>query len=74
MKLIELDMSKADKHYHPDIKMDTYYLIKNGGIFYAGVFQSVWYGYSFRSGIMHRQFDAPGSNSSAWQGVWEIVE
>ena len=78
MKLIELDMSKAEKHMHPDIKVGTkhWYLVKVFNEFWAGHFNEVWFGLNFRPwhnpvGI---QFDAPGYNASEWEGIWEIVE
>ena len=80
IKLKKLDMSKSDKHEHPDIKTDneTQYLIAKtdarGKIsYYSGYFNRVWFGLSFDGWVAPLQFDAPGTNSSSWVQIWEIL-
>lgn len=77
MKLIKINLRKANEHNHPDIKVgDKYqYLIKYDKRFYAGSFSRQWYGLNFE-GVYDAglQFDAPGSNCSEWQAVWLIKQ
>ena len=75
-KLVEVDLSKGIKHDHADIRIDgTRYLVRIGSNYFAGRFHKIWFGLVFsgwHGGTI--QFDTPGSNSSTWEGVWEIVE
>lgn len=71
-KLMPLDMSKSDKHEHPDIKVKKRYLCKIGSEYFCGYFSRVWFGWSFDGWYNHLQFDAPGWNSSDWVQIWEI--
>lgn len=73
----EIDLSKSDRHFHPDIKPDgTLYLIQlsdGPGSWFFGPFTRQWYGLSFsRWGNAGLQFDAPGFNSSRWTRVFEF--
>jgi hypothetical protein len=82
IKLIPLDMSKTDvtpdngRCSHPDIKVGQKheYLCLIDGKFYAGSFSRVWFGLNFDGwgGFSGLQYDAPGTNSSGWQQIWEI--
>lgn len=76
VKLVELDMSRADKHTHPDIIVGEWYLVKIHNQYWAGRFNKVWFGLNFRpwANPVGIQFDAPGTNSSMWEGIWRIVE
>lgn len=70
MRLKKIDLRKAKEHNHPDIKVGkTNYLAKIGGELVVGQFTCQWYGLS----LDNVQFDAPGYNSSEWEGLWEIV-
>jgi hypothetical protein len=83
IKLVALDMkrcfnvqSEGSYHTHPDIKVGQkyQYLCLIDGRFYIGSFRKVWFGLNFdgwggRSGL---QLDAPGTNCSDWQQIWEI--
>ena len=78
IKLIPLDMSKSDGNNHPDIKTGrTQYLCLIGGKFYAGSFsrekedEGPFMNFDGWEGSC-LQFDAPGTNSSGWQQIWEI--
>lgn len=75
MKLKKIDLKKSDKHTHPDIKLNTWYLAKAHGRYSAGMFNKQWYGLNFdgfySAGL---QFDAPETNSSSWQELWEMVD
>lgn len=75
-KLVKVDLSKGVKHDHADIRVDgTFYLVKIGKSYFAGRFRRMWFGLSFNNWYGGPiQFDTPGSNSSMWRGVWEIVE
>ena len=59
---------------HPDIKTDgTLYRVRYDGRSYTGTFSYQWYGLNF-NGIYDAgcQFDAPGTNSSGWEKVYEL--
>ena len=72
-KLIPVSMKNADKHMLPGISFKKTYLCKIGGAFWVGQFTKVWFGLHFTGwGWGGIQFDAPGTNSSEWQAVWEI--
>lgn len=75
MKLKKIDLKKSDKHTHPDIKLNKWYLAKVSGNYSAGMLTKQWYGLNFdgfySAGL---QFDAPGTNASRWQALWEIVD
>lgn len=72
-----IDLSKADKHECPGINNKDQFLAYIDGEFHAGKFSRQWFGWNF-NGWKHNgvgiQFDAPGSNSSRWQGLWRINE
>lgn len=76
-KFIPIDLSKSDKHEHPDIRTDgTLYLAKHDGEWIIGTFDRQWYGLNFNwfwSCVAGLQFDAPGFNSSRWQELYEMV-
>jgi hypothetical protein len=75
LTLEEIDLSKGDGHYHPDINTKDYYL----GIFHGtssiGRFSKQWYGLNFdcQWGNYGIQFDTPGTNGSDWQKLYRIV-
>ena len=85
IKLIPIDLSKAEhkvcsstidgRTIHPDIKLGAKYLAKCGGQFAAGSFSMQWYGLNFQGFYpAGHQFDAPGTNHSDWEALWEIQE
>ena len=70
-----LDLSKAEKHFHPDVDLNKKYLVKIAGEWYFGGFKKVWFGLNFspwKNGMVGIQFDAPGFNSSGWERIIEI--
>lgn len=78
MELKEIDLSRGKGHTHPDFKpYPVRYLVKIGQHFHAGSFgfytpQNRW---TFQGGPFGSyQYDTPGSNSSNWTKVWEIIE
>lgn len=76
-ELTEIDLAKAEGHEHPDLRAGSWYLAKWDGRFYVGTFDRVWFGWTFdcnygASGNI--QFDAPGWNSSRWEGLWRLDE
>lgn len=76
IKLKEIDLTKGDEHSHPDIVVGyKLYLARVDGRYATGYFSAQWYGLNF-SGFYEAglQFDTPGSNSSQWEQLWEIVE
>ena len=73
MKVI--DLSKAHKHFHPDIKINNSYLVKIYGTWYLGKFTQQWFGLNFApwtNGNVGIQFDASSFNFSKWEKVIEI--
>lgn len=75
-KCCELPGSDSgDPQWHPDINEKSWYLAKIDGEYFAGRFSRQWYGWSFDGwdGGSGLQLDKPGTNSSDWQGLWEIV-
>lgn len=74
-KLIPIDMSKSNGHYHPDINNKDTYLCLIGDVYHCGKFSKQWYGWSFFGWYgTSLQFDTPDSNSSEWQQIWKIQE
>ena len=72
IELIELDMSKAREHEHPDISADKEYLILYDDDLFVGTFNRVWFGWNFNGWHAPLQLDEPGTNKSDWQQIWEI--
>ena len=72
LNLKKLDINKSLLHEHPDIVIGKEYLILYNGYFFAGGFYRQWFGLSFDNWYAPLQFDAPGSNSSRWEQIWEI--
>lgn len=73
-RLKRLDMRQARGHLHPQVRAGRTYLAKIDGAYFVGQFSHQWYGLSFLG--WHGtaiQFDAPGTNASTWQQLWEIV-
>lgn len=73
---IEIDLSKGTKHSHPDIKTDgTLYMCKIDGGWFMGAFTQQWFGLSFKGWLNTAglQFDTPGTNSSRWERVIEVI-
>jgi hypothetical protein len=72
--LKKIDLFLGDESNHPDIKTDgRQYLAKIMGRYWCGCFSKQWYGLYFMCGSMGFQFDTPGTNSSSWEALWEIV-
>lgn len=78
MELKEIDLSRGKGQTHPDFKpYPTRYLVKIGQHFHSGSFgfytpQNRW---TFMGGPFGSyQYDTPGTNSSNWTKVWEIIE
>lgn len=73
--LRQVDLFRGDGHNHPDIKTDgTYYLAQIDGRYWSGCFVTQWYGLYFIGGALGFQYDTPGTNSSMWEALWEIVD
>lgn len=77
-KMIEkwkrLDMRKAEGSNHPDIRCGKRYRCKIDGQIFYGTFSREWYGLNFDGWTPNPigiQFDAPGTNSSTWEAIWE---
>ena len=71
-----IDISLAREHECPGINNADYFLALIGDEYYFGKFSRQWYGLFFVCGYGvsgGMQFDAPGSNSSRWQGLWRLV-
>jgi hypothetical protein len=77
MKLVEIDLSKAEKHDHPEINSEDYFLAEVYSGLHFGRFTKQWYGWNFNCGWGAHgagiQFDAPGFNASKWKRLWKIV-
>lgn len=73
--LKEVDMSKADGHECQEIELNKLYLVKHHGQFMVGQFNRVWFGLNFHPNYGHNsfQFDAPGTNASSWEAIWEFI-
>lgn len=66
-------MKKSKEHNHPEINDQDTFLCLIDGKYFCGRFSKVWFGWSFDDWYGGPiQFDAPGTNSSAWQQVWII--
>ena len=77
MNLKEIDLTKGNKHEHPDIRCDgTHYVVDWGGHLLIGTFGRVVFGLNFSWfwGATSLQFDAPGSNYSSWRKLWEVMD
>lgn len=83
LKLKQIDLEKCCNmpgkssdffQWHKDIKESKQYLAKIDGYYFVGEFFTVWYGWSFDGwgGGGGLQLDNPGTNSSMWEGLWEI--
>lgn len=71
--LREIDLSRGDRHTHPDIVPGRHYMVRIYGAWHMGRFSEVWYGLSFSPwGNAGLQFDAPGYNLSAWERIIEV--
>ena len=74
-RLRRINLRHAVEHEHPDIKVGrTKYLARIDGEWYFGRFSRQWYGLHFDCdfGCSGIQFDAPGSNESSWERLFEI--
>lgn len=75
-RLERINLRKADRHEHPDIKVGSryLYLARWGGNYYLGSFSRQHYGLNFDCdfGFSGLQFDAPGYNASLWEGLWRV--
>jgi hypothetical protein len=75
-RLKPISLARATEHRCPGVVVGKkLYLAKIGGEFHLGRFGREWYGLNFDTpaygaGI---QFDAPGSNSSEWEALWELI-
>ncbi len=56
---------------HPEIVEGRQYLARIQGRFVSGFFHRAWYGWFFTG---YGQLDKPGTNSSGWEGLWEVVD
>jgi len=77
MKLKYIDLLKGEKHNHPDIVFDKFYLAKIRDCWSCGKFSKQHYGLNFGNGFgasRGQQFDAPGYNCSKWQELYEILD
>lgn len=78
MKLREIDLTKKGRtgHDHPDIKpWPTQYLCRINKRFFAGYFTRLHFGWSFSGWFGGPlQYDRPGTNSSSWERLWEIID
>jgi hypothetical protein len=73
-KLKEINLELGEGHNHPYIRTDgTEYLCLYNGNYMTGRFSTQWYGLSFFGGFLSHQYDKPGTNSSSWQRIFEIV-
>lgn len=73
--LREIDLSKGKESDHPDISLRKTYLALIDGEYFTGKFSRQWYGWNFDGWNYNPaglQFDAPGSNCSRWERLWEI--
>lgn len=73
-KLKRVSLCAAKGHNLPGVTTRKLYLAKVDDEFHLGRFSRQWYGLNFDCpgagvGI---QFDAPGSNNSGWQALWEV--
>lgn len=73
---VEIDLSKGEKHEHPDINTEDEYLCQVRGIWHFGGFSRQWYGLNFE-GYKYNpgaglQYDTPGWNSSQWERVIKV--
>lgn len=75
--LVPIDLGKADRHDHPDIKTDgTWYLVQYDGSFHAGLFEREFDDLTLHLGGEEYEaiyFNAPGWNNSKWEAVWELL-
>lgn len=71
-----LDLTKGDKHNHPDIVVGTTYLVRIDKRWFMGKFTKQWYGLHFGPWIngVGIQYDTPGGNRSMWEAVCEFDE
>lgn len=78
LELEEIDLSLASKHECPGINTEDEFLALINGEYHVGKFNRQWYGWSFDgwkgNPYAGLQFDAPGSNSSRWQGLWRLFK
>ena len=77
LKLKPFDLTLGEDHNHPHISGRKQYLALIGGVFHAGKFSKQWYGWNFDGWSYSGcglQYDQPGTNSSNWQALWEIVK
>lgn len=79
--LVPIDLSKADRHTHPDIKPErAWYLVRWRGGYYVGVFERsyddedlVFFPNGANGGDLEDiYFSEPGWNQSRWEAVWEM--
>ena len=71
--LVPIDLSKGEGHEHPDFRKGQLYLYKVYGNWYCGRPHRQWFGWTFSGwagGTV--QWDAPGSNSSKWEYIYEL--
>lgn len=71
--LVPIDLTKGTKSSHPDFRADQLYLYKVGGLWCCGRPHRQWFGWPFSGWIGGTiQWDAPGSNSSSWEYIFEL--
>lgn len=73
-QLNAVDLGRARASDHPDIREGQQYLALIDSEYVTGEFVREHYGWSFDGGMWPAglQFDAPGTNASPWQALWEI--
>jgi hypothetical protein len=74
VKTRRLDLTKGDKHNHPDIVVGDMYLVRIDKQWFLGQFSTQRYGLHFGPWIngVGLQYDTPGSNSSSWEAICEF--
>ena len=71
--LREIDLSRGERHRHPDILVGRVYMVKVSGGWHLGRFSKQWFGLNFSPwGNAGLQFDAPGYNLSRWERIIEF--
>lgn len=72
--LVPVDLTRGERHSHPDIVVGDWYLVRHRGQLYAGRFEVQHYGLNFIGWVNPAglQYDTPGTNQSGWEAVWKI--
>lgn len=73
--LVSVDLSRGERHDHPDIRLGQMYLARWDGDLFLGQFTRQHYGLNFSCDFGASggfQFDTPGYNHSLWEALWEV--